>query len=365
MKVEIPNSILHPAVSSARGVIQSSSPILAANFFLLRQTDSGVSLTASDGETEMTYLLGGIQMSEPRAALISASKLLVISTNFSEDAVISIDCSDEKALIKAGSSHFKLGTLGAEQFPLMEEQEKEQQQISLRADDLRYLIEKTDFSMAQGDARYYLNGMLLSCEGDSLLAVATDGHRMAVCKSQQKEPLAQEPNVILPRRGVLELKRLLPQSEEAVSIGIGQKQLSIRFGVVTLRLKLFEADKYPDYKRVMPSDFENSVRLETGMFRQMLARTQVVENDATQVCFGPNQLRVTSQSDQDEAETENEIEYSGKKTEIGFNRKYLLEVLNVIDSEHLLFEFKDSGSAVQLREADSEAAKYIVMPLRL
>ncbi len=365
MKLSLPNSALLPAVSALRGLIQTGQPIPAAAHLLFRQLDDAVTITATDLEIEMVYRIKGHAMSEPGEAMVSAHKLASISTISDENDVISLICSENQTEIEGTNSHFKLASLPPDQFPNLEDPSDAATRFEVRGDDLHHLLAKTDFSMAQGDARYYLNGMLLAIEGENLLAVATDGHRLAVCRLGNKSKAEKEARVILPRRAVQELKRTLPQTEEMVSISAGEKQICVRFGVITMTTKLLEGSKYPDYKRVMPDDFAHVISLNNEALRQTLGKAKVVEEGATRFCFSENKLKVISRSDQDEAEVEQEIEYTGQAFEVGFNPQYLWDVLGAIESEQVLFEFKDPNSAVQIRESDSEAAKYIVMPLRL
>ncbi len=365
MKLSLPNSALLPAVSSLRGLIQAARTLPATGFLFFQQTDASVSVSATDLEIEMVYRLDGLALDEPGEGLVSSLKLLSISSNSAPDDVIVLNCSEDKTEITAPKSHFNLASLPPEQFPQMDEMENESVQVEVRADDLRQLLEKTDFSMAQNDTRYYLNGLLLANEGEKLLAAATDGHRLAFCQVKHDRKAKQETQVILPRRAVQELKRLLPQTEDIVTINVGEKQVRVRFGVITMTMKLLEGSKYPDYKRVMPSDFTHVIGLDSETLRRTLAKAQLVEQGTTRLCFSDNLLKVISRSDQDEAEVEQEIEYTGQAFEVGFNPQYLRDVLGVISSERVLFEFKDPSSAVQIRESESEEAKYVVMPLRL
>ncbi len=365
MKLSIPNSVLLPAVSALRGIVQGSRTIEALSHLLFRYSGDQLTITAADTDIEMVFQLdvANLTADEPGEALIPAKKLLGIATNSSESETTVLNFDKETALVSGDRGRFKLASLDPEQFPLMESADAKQGMFKVRADDFQHLLSKTDFSMAQDDARYYLEGMLLAQEAGQLIAVATDGHRLAICQVEHGDEKGQDARVILPRRAVYELKRVLPQAGEMVSVGIGEKLVCVRLGAITLTTKLIEGSKYPDYKRVIPSDFAHEISLDSEAFRRTLAKAQVIEEGTTRLCFDKNKLNVISQTDLDEANVEQEIEYAGEKVEVGFNLQYLTDVMNAVSSERVMFEFKDPNSAVQIRE--DGAARYIVMPMRL
>ena len=365
MKLSIPANTLLPVVSALKGLQGTTRTMPSTNFFLLRSSAEGLSLTATNLEIEMVCQLADIKAETEGEALVSAEKIYSIVTNSGEKEVISLNFGDDKTEIKAARSQFKLASLPPGDFPLMEVSSEEGAQIEVRAEDLHFLIEKTAFSMAQNDARYYLNGTLLMSKDGMLQTVATDGHRLAVCQIKHAGGSKQDARVILPRRAIQELKRILPQSENTVSIHIGKAFVRIRFGETTMTMKPLEESKYPDYKRVMPSDFMHVISIDSEELRQTLAKARVVDERSTRLCFSKNMLKLVARSEQDEAEIEQEIEYSGEAFELGLNPQYLAEVLGVIGSERVLLELKDPNSAIQIRESDSETAKYVVMPLRL
>lgn len=365
MKLSISNSVLLPAVSALRGIIQGSRTIEALSHLLFRYSGDQLSITAADTDIEMTFQMDAANLTadESGEALVPAKKLLGIVSNSSENETTSLNFDKEAARVSGDRGRFKLASLDPEQFPLMEKTEAEGGMLKVRADDFQHLLSKTDFSMAQDDARYYLEGLLLAQEAGKLIAVATDGHRLAICQVEHGGEEAQDARVILPRRAVYELKRVLPQADETVSIGIGEKLVCVRLGAITLTTKLIEGSKYPDYKRVIPSDFAHEISLDSEGFRRTLAKAQVIEDGTARLCFDKGKLNVVSQTDLDEAIVEQDIEYAGEKVDVGFNLQYLTDVMNAVTSEQVLFEFKDPNSAVQIREEG--AAKYIVMPMRL
>lgn len=365
MKLSIPNSTLLPVVSALRGVVQGARTIEALSHFLFRYSGEQLTVTAADTDIEMVFQLdpANLTADEPGQALIPARQILGIVSNSGETELTSFNFDKDVAQVTGEHSRFKLASLDPDQFPLMESVKDEKALFKVRADDFQHLLAKTDFAMAQDDARYYLEGLLLTQEDKHLIAVATDGHRLALSQIPHSGEAGQEARVILPRRAVHELKRVLPQAEETISIGVGEKLVCVHLGSITLTTKLIEGSKYPDYKRVIPADFAHTISLDSNAFRRTLAKAQVIEDATARLCFSNNKLNVLSRSDLDEADIEQDVEYGGESLEVGFNLQYLTDVMNVVDADRVLFELKDPSSAVQIREDD--AAKYIVMPMRL
>ncbi len=365
MKLSIPNSVLLPAVSALRGIFLGSRTLEALSHLLFSYSGDRLTITAADTDIEMVVELDVANLTgdKPGHALVPAKKLLGIVANSSENETTTFNIDEDTAVVSGDRGHFNLSSLDPEQFPLMEKKDAERGMFQVRADDFQHLLSKTDFSMAQDDARYYLEGVLLALEAGCLVAVATDGHRLAIGQIEHSGEKEQDTRVVLPRRAVYELKRVLPQAEEVVSVGIGERLICVRLGKITLTTKLIEGKKYPDYKRVIPTDFVHKITLDSGAFRRTLAKAQIIEDGIARLCFDKNKLNVISETELDEANVEQAIEYAGEKTEVGFNLQYLMDVMNVVASEHITFEFKDPNSAVQIREGGAE--KYIVMPMRL
>jgi DNA polymerase-3 subunit beta len=222
--------------------------------------------------------------------------------------------------------------------------------------------------MAQQDVRYYLNGLMLEVSANILRAVATDGHRLAYCEKETNADIADIKQVILPRKGVLELVRLLNDSDEKVKIILGSNHLQVEFDGLRLTSKLIDG-RFPDYNRVMPADGGNIVTADRDQLRQSLMRASILSNEkyrGIRLILENNLIKLQAQNpDQEEADVEQEVDYSGDDIEIGFNVNYMLDVLNVTGSDTVKAELRDSNSSFLLTYPDQQDCKYVIMPMRL
>jgi DNA polymerase-3 subunit beta len=270
-------------------------------------------------------------------------------------------------LVKAGRSRFTLSTLPANDFPTVEEGPGSLT-CNLEQSKLRRLIERTSFAMAQQDVRYYLNGMLLEVSRNTLRAVSTDGHRLALCS--MTAPIEQDDRhqVIVPRKGILELARLLTDPEGMVSIVLGQHHIRATTGEFTFTSKLVDG-KFPDYERVLPKGGDKLVVGDRQALREAFSRTAILSNEkyrGIRLQLAAGQLKIQANNpEQEEAEEEISVDYEGSSLEIGFNVSYLLDVLGVMTTEQVRLILSDSNSSALLQEAGNDDSSYVVMPMRL
>jgi DNA polymerase-3 subunit beta len=222
--------------------------------------------------------------------------------------------------------------------------------------------------MAQQDVRYYLNGLMLEISSNYLRAVATDGHRLAYSEKETNADIADIKQVILPRKGVLELIRLLKDTDEKVKIVLGSNHLQVEFDQLRLTSKLIDG-RFPDYNRVMPTDGDNIMIADREQLRQALMRASILSNEkyrGIRLILEKNLIKLQAQNpDHEEADIELEVDYSGDDIEIGFNVNYMLDVLNVTNSEMVQTALRDSNSSFLLTYPDQSDSKYVIMPMRL
>ncbi|MNP30975.1 DNA polymerase III subunit beta [compost metagenome] len=223
--------------------------------------------------------------------------------------------------------------------------------------------------MAQQDVRYYLNGMLLEVSGETLRAVATDGHRLAMCALQNAVPGQQDRHqVIVPRKGILEMARLLTEQDGEVSIVLGQHHIRATTGEFTFTSKLVDG-KFPDYERVVPKGGDKIVIGERQLLREAFSRTAILSNEkyrGIRLQLSNGLLKIQANNpEQEEAEEEVQVDYNGSALEIGFNVSYLLDVLGVMGTEQVRMILSDANSSALLQDAESEDSAYVVMPMRL
>jgi DNA polymerase-3 subunit beta len=233
--------------------------------------------------------------------------------------------------------------------------------------DFRRLIDKTHFAMAQQDVRYYLNGLLLETEGASLRAIATDGHRLALCETQLEGRQKATQQVILPRKAVLELQRILG-TEGNLELGIGTNHVRAQIGDIRFTSKLIDG-RFPEYGRVIPAGPTKIIDAEREPLRQALQRTAILSNEkyrGVRVAMKPDLMTIQAHNpEQEEAEDEVEVNYKGDEIEIGFNVNYLLDALGAIDTDRVEIGLTDANSSCLIRAPGATQTKYVVMPMRL
>jgi DNA polymerase-3 subunit beta len=247
--------------------------------------------------------------------------------------------------------------------------ETEPRKIELAQKTFRHLLAQTQFAMAVQDVRYYLNGLLLLVDGDELRAVATDGHRLAYASMTLGEGVSlSRQEIILPRKTVLELSRLLADSDDSVHVEMMSNQIRFQFGNIVLISKLIDG-KFPDYERVVPPSLKNLVTLDRTVLLQSLIRAAILTNEkfrGVRLILTPGSLRiVAANAEHEEAQEEIEVEYSGDAIDVGFNVVYLLDMLNNASSEFVEWGFNDANSSALLTLPGNERFKYVVMPMRI
>ena len=239
--------------------------------------------------------------------------------------------------------------------------------MTLTQKDIGRLLDKTHFAMAQQDVRYYLNGLLLETVDGLIRAVATDGHRLALCEVGLEDQKGNPQQVIIPRKGVLELQRLLSDGEE-VDLSIGTNHVRANVGSIRFTSKLIDG-RFPEYERVIPQPDSNILRADRNALRQALQRAAILSNEkyrGIRLELGDQSLRIQANNpDQEEAQDELEVDYSGDGMEIGFNVNYLLDALAAVDSDEVELGFVDPNSSCLIHGPGTEDTRFVVMPMRL
>lgn len=365
MKLSAAREALLRPLQAVIGVVErrQTMPILA-NVLLIAK-DGELSVTATDLEVELVANTE-VNVESGGEVTVPGRKLLDICRALPEDAEVSISQSGEKLVLKSGRSKFTLTTLPAAEFPTVEDINAGHSVTVVQA-VLGRILDKTHFSMAQQDVRYYLNGLLLET-GDKLLrAVATDGHRLALCEVALDDAKAPQQQVIVPRKGVLELQRLM-SGEGELTIELGTNHVRIQLDGIRFTSKLIDG-RFPEYERVIPQDTSNALSADRGVFKSALQRTAILSNEKYRgirlIIRDNNMVLQTHNPEQEEAEEELEIEYSGEEIEIGFNVNYLLDALNAIETDEVSLAVVDGNSSCLIREPGKDDCKYVVMPMRL
>jgi DNA polymerase-3 subunit beta len=284
-----------------------------------------------------------------------------------ETAEVSLTLDDKRLQLKAGKSRFNLQTLPAEDFPRMATTDGQSSRLSITQKQMKRLLALVQYAMAQQDIRYYLNGLLLVAKGNELRMVATDGHRLAFAA----ETLPDTPapiDVILPRKTVLELSRQLADNDDPLEITLTPNQARFSFGNIELVSKLIDG-KFPDYERVIPQHHSKLIKLSRDALLHSLLRAAILTNEkfrGVRLVLGAASLKIiSSNAEQEEAQEEIEIDYSGEALDVGFNVTYLLDVLNNVNNETIELHLADANSSALFVLPGNETFKYVVMPMRI
>jgi len=349
------------------GVVErrQTLPILANVLLEIRQ--GVLQLTSTDLEVELTARFE-LTTEETIRATLPARKLMDICRALPEEARIEFDLTSNKSIIRSGNSRFTLTTLPAEEFPDIGVIES-RNEFSVAQSKVRHVIERTHFAMAQQDVRYYLNGLLWETFEKKLRVVATDGHRLALCDAASPEFTAKDhQQVIIPRKGVMELMRLLEDSEQAVAIQMASNHIRFSTPEWTFTSKLVDG-RFPDYLPVIPKPGGNVLRCNRNSLKQALIRTSILSNEkfkSISLGIQDNTLRsVARNPEQEEAIEEIEIDYSGKEIEIGFNATYVLDALNALGCDEVELNLRDPNSSCLIQGVGEDDSQYVIMPMRL
>ncbi|MCB1661288.1 MAG: DNA polymerase III subunit beta [Pseudomonadales bacterium] len=368
MKFTISREALLKPLALVAGVVERRQTLPVLSNILMVVDGDQLSLTGTDLEVE---LVGRVALSEPGEAgeiTVPARKMMDICKTLPDESVITIEQDGDKLSIRSGRSRFTLSTLPAMDFPNVEEK-PQSLGFTIPQELLRHLIECTSVAMAQQDVRYYLNGMLFEIQKGGLKAVATDGHRLALCSATADISTADTHQVIVPRKGILELSRLLSDGEQSVEISMSNNHIRAITKDFTFTSKLVDG-KFPDYSQVIPKDGNKTFIADREEFKQVLGRAAILSNEkyrGVRLMLQKDLLQVYANNpEQEEAEEEMSVDFDGDRLEIGFNVGYLLDVLSVTNSEKVKMTLSDANSSALIGEQkDNPDSIYVVMPMRL
>jgi DNA polymerase-3 subunit beta len=354
-------------LSAVGGIIERRHTLPILSNVLIDGSGETVSFLATDIEIQITARSGISGSKESRALTVGARKLLDILRALPEDAEVSLQPQDKRLLVRAGKSRFSLQTLPAEDFPRLAKATGDVARFAMPQKDLRRVLGLVQYAMAQQDIRYYLNGLLMVVEGGELKLVATDGHRLAFASITLEADLPRQ-EAIVPRKTVIELTKLLADSDDEVRIELSASQAAFGFGAIDLVSKLIDG-KFPDYTRVIPTGHKNKLQAGREALRQALQRAAILSNEKFRgvrwVLTDGSLKIVSSNADQEEAQEELEVDYKGDALDIGFNVNYLLDVLNNVPGTELECAFGDSSSSALISYGSEKGFKYVVMPMRI
>jgi DNA polymerase-3 subunit beta len=359
------DALLKP-IQTVSGIVERRHTLPILSNLLIKKTGGELSFLATDIEVQISTR-AECEAGQDVATTVAARKLLDILRALPASSTIALELNNKKLNIKAGKSRFALQTLAAEDFPTVAQATDFKAGFSLPQKQLKSLIALVQYAMAQQDIRYYLNGLLLIADKTQVRVVATDGHRLAYA-ALPVEAASEKTEVIIPRKTVIELERLLEDSEDSIRIDIAPTQVRFQFGNVELVSKLVEG-KFPDYQRVIPQGYKNHFNISREELIGCLSRAAILTNEkfkGVRCVVGDGSLKIScTNTDQEEAQEEAEIDYKGDAIDIGFNVTYLLDVLNHIKAETVTVSLGDANSSALITSGDNTEFKYVVMPMRI
>jgi DNA polymerase-3 subunit beta len=366
LKIKTTNDKLLGPLQQVTGIVERRHTLPILSNVLVTAGGGKVNFLATDLEVQITST-ADLEGNAEGTITAGARKLFDILRSLPEDAEVSLEAKENRMTVKAGKSRFNLQTLAAADFPRMVEAKDASKTLTLPQKALKHALQLVQFAMAVQDIRYYLNGVLFSVDKDILRVVATDGHRLSFA-SRQLEGDHGTVEAILPRKTVLELIKLLSDSDDPVSLAIGSNQARFTFGGIEIVSKIVEG-KFPDYQKVIPTTHKNQVTIERATLVQSLNRAAILSNEkirGVRLVFTKDALSIIcTNNEQEEAEEGVAMEYSGDPLDIGFNISYLLDVLNHVDSPTVTFTMGDSNSSALVQIPGRDDFKYVVMPMRI
>ncbi len=359
------DALLKP-LSTVTGIVEKrhTMPILSN---VLVETQGGqLRLLGTDLEIQI-QTVDALEGNSSDTRFTTSAKKLQDILRAVPDGNVTLELEANKLLVKAGKSRFNLHTLPADDLPQVQLNAEVQASLTLAQKDLKALLNKVSYSMANQDIRYYLNGLYLVVNGGKLRLVATDGHRLGYCE----HPLDGDANAceaIIPRKTVLELAKLLADVDDPIRIDVAGNQIRFRFGNIDLVSKVIEG-KFPDYNRVIPVGNNRSFNIERSLLQGALQRVAILSNEkfrGVRVTLSQGVLKIQStNSEQEEAVEELDVDYGSDALDIGFNITYLIDVLTHGDTETVHFALADSNGSALVTEPGNDAFKYVVMPMRI
>ena len=350
------------------GAIERRHTLPILSNILLVVKDGVLTLTGTDLEVELiSHLTLSPDSFEDGEITVPAKKLVDICRGLSDGNDITFQVDGNKATIRAGRGRYTLSTLSASDYPNLEDWQADVEFV-ISQNDLKHLIDSTSFAMAQQDVRYYLNGMSLETEDNNIRTVATDGHRLARVEMPLPEGAHQMPPVIVPRKAVVEIRKLIEDNESDVSISLSESKLCCTIGDTVLTTKLIDGT-FPDYERVIPTGNDKIMNVNCRELAEVVDRVATISTEksrSVKLQLKTRTLVLSANSPESgTAREELEVQYDSDDLEIGFNSRYLLDITNQIEGENIEFSLADPGSPTIVRDQDDNTSLYVLMPMRV
>jgi DNA polymerase-3 subunit beta len=367
MKATIERATLLKSLSHVQSVVERRNTIpILSNVLIDARDDGSIRLMATDLDLQVDESIQAT-VGTPGATTVSAHTLFDIVRKLPEGSQVEINAAEGKMQLSAGRSRFNLSTLPRDDFPVIAEGDLPTR-FELPAATLRQIIDKTRFAISTEETRYYLMGIFLHLADDQLKAAATDGHRLARVTVPKPDGADGMPDVIVPRKCVAELRKLLEELEGTVEISMSPTKIRFGLGSAVLTSKLIDGT-FPDYNRVIPTANDKLLKLDPKSFAQGVDRVSTIASEKTRaVKMNVDRDKVTLSVTSPESGTATEelpADYGSDGIEIGFNARYLLDILGEIDGDTVEVHLADAAAPTLLRENDKSPALYVLMPMRV
>ena len=372
MKITIERGLLLKLLTHVQSVVERRNTIPILSNVKFDAPNGQLSLNATDMDIEIVETVEA-DVAAPGSTTAPAHTLFDIVRKLPEGAQIELDCTGEDGhlTLASGRSRFSLTCLPTEDFPVMAEGELPHS-FTVKAADLKELIERTRFAISTEETRYYLNGIYLhESERDGvkvLRAVATDGHRLASVELPLPEGASGMPGVIVPRKTVAELHKLIEESETDVAVALSDTKIRFAFDGAVLTSKLIDGT-FPDYDRVIPSGNDKAMEVECREFAEAVDRVSAISSEksrAVKLTISKGNLTLSANSpDNDSATEELAVKYDADELEIGFNSRYLLDIAQQIEGDTATFLMADAASPTLVQDTGDTSALYVLMPMRV
>lgn len=358
-------SLLAP-LNQICGVVEKKGTLPVLSNVLLKLDGDTLLLTTSDLDVEMRSECT-VDAQSPGEVTVPAHKFLDICKALPDGSILTFSFDSGKCLITSGDSRFSLSTLPAQEFPLIDDMES-YQPISMGSTDLRRMLKQTVFCMAVQDVRYFLNGLLFEVLNNKLRCVSADGHRLALSECDYVNESGLNKQVLIPRKGVLELQKMIRDLDQEITINIGQNHVKISIESISMTSKLIDG-KFPDYESVIPLNMENNFIADREALRSALHRVAILSNEqykGVKFKISPNKLEIIGHNpDQEQAEDVIAVQTDIENIETAFNVNYILDATQAITDPEIQFSFKEALSSCLIKHPEKLECRLVVMPLRI
>ena len=367
MKATIERATLLKSLGHVQSVVERRNTIpILSNVLVEALAEGGIRLMATDLDLQILETIEA-KVETPGATTISAHTLFEIARKLAEGSEVSLHAADGKMAVRASRSNFNLPTLPRDDFPIIAEGELPTK-FELPAATLRQIIDKTRFAISTEETRYYLNGIFLHVADDVLKAAATDGHRLARVTVAKPDGADGMPDVIVPRKCVAELRKLLDEIDGTVEVSLSATKIRFGLGSAVLTSKLIDGT-FPDYSRVIPTGNDKLLKIDPKSFMQGVDRVATIASEKTRavkMALDTDKITLSVTSPENGTASEDVPgEYASTGFEIGFNARYLMDILGQIEGDTVEVHLADAAAPTLIRENDHAAALYVLMPMRV